>query len=345
MPVRTLLSALLLAPALLAPLAAQAAPHYRVTLLGTGWGDFGHGLSGNSISENGIAAGGYYDYADGRHYGYTWRDGVLSKFEGPSHSGVLVSGVNNSGTVVFSANDGPGTTYHAYTYAAGVVTALPELDSAAGSWGNAINNAGTVVGQGLATPPVFPGATLMGISHSGMVTGFGPGGAFLSDGVQTVPISPAGWSNITPFAINDAGAVVGMATLDGERYSRSFLFHNGGMTDLGWTHPLGTVALDVNNLGMAVGNSPEPDGTAYLYMNGQAHSLTSLIDPAYGLTITVANDINDLGQIAGQACGGPSNACTAVLLDPLSPVPEPGSWLMLGAGLGLLGVVARRRRG
>lgn len=346
MSVQRLLGALLLAPALLGPALAQAAPQYKLTLLGTGWGDFAHGLDG-SISENGIVAGSYYDYATERRYGYTWREGVLSKFEALPHTSVFVNGVNNSGTVVFSASDGPGTNYHGYTYASGVITPLAEQDGVAGSWAYAINNSGTVVGSGLASPPAIPGTTLTAISDSGMAAGLGANGAFLFDGTQTVAISPAGWQAITPFGINDAGAVVGMARPDGEWYARSFLFQDGVMTDLGMTHPLGTVAWDVNNLGMVVGNSPEPDGIAYLHMGGVTYTLNSLIDPAYGLTITSATSINDMGQIVGQACGGPRNGCTAVLLDPLSPVPEPGSWLMLGAGLGLLGMLSmsgRRRR-
>jgi probable HAF family extracellular repeat protein len=337
MPVLILLSALLLAPALLAPLAAQAAPQYKVTLLGTGGGHFGH----HSISENGIVAGSYWDDVAERRYGYTWRDGVLSTFEAPPHNGVFVHGVNNSGTVVFSAYDGPGSYYHAYTYAGGVVTALPEQAGGLSSFGYAINNAGTVVGNGLALPPNLADATLMAINNNGMATGVGPSGAILTDGTQTVAINPAGWHNITPFGINDAGALVGVAERDGEQGSRSFLFQDGVMTDIGFSHPMEMIALDVNNLGMVVGNSLELDGVAYLYMNGQMHTLNSLIDPAYGLSITVANAINDQGQIAGQACGGPSNGCAPVLL---SPVPELGSWLMLGAGLAMLGVLGRRRR-
>lgn len=66
--------------------------------------------------------------------------------------------------------------------------------------------------------------------------------------------------------------------------------------------------------------------------------LNSLIDPLSGWTITEAFDINDLGQIVAYGCT--TSACSPLLL---TPIPEPGPYLMMLAGLGLFIANARRR--
>ena len=67
--------------------------------------------------------------------------------------------------------------------------------------------------------------------------------------------------------------------------------------------------------------------------------LNSLIDPLSGWTLDVASDINDSGQIVASGCHT-TYRCNVLLL---TPVPEPETYLMMLADLGLLAAKARRR--
>ncbi len=65
-----------------------------------------------------------------------------------------------------------------------------------------------------------------------------------------------------------------------------------------------------------------------------------------GWTELSAVGINNHGQIIGWGHleGAPGGGSRAFLLSPIVAVPEPGTYAMLLAGLGLLGVVLRRRQ-
>lgn len=81
-------------------------------------------------------------------------------------------------------------------------------------------------------------------------------------------------------------------------------------------------------------------GGGWLYSGGTLRNLDAPIDPAAGLSIYDAAGINDLGQIVGTACDA-FGECGAVLLN---PVPEPETYGMMLAGLGVVGYAARRRK-
>jgi len=100
-------------------------------------------------------------------------------------------------------------------------------------------------------------------------------------------------------------------------------------------------ATGINASGQVVGWFCTGGGNsrAFLYSDGVMTNLNSLIDPLSGWTISSAQDINNSGQIAATGCNTTGN-CRVLLL---SPVPEPETYLMMLAGLGLLGMKLRRQ--
>ena len=68
--------------------------------------------------------------------------------------------------------------------------------------------------------------------------------------------------------------------------------------------------------------------------------LNSLVDPASGWNITIAQAINDSGQIVG---GGTINGQTHAFLMTPTAVPVPAAvWLFCSGLLGLVGVARRK---
>ncbi|MDZ8088637.1 MAG: DUF3466 family protein [Nostoc sp. DedQUE12b] len=122
------------------------------------------------------------------------------------------------------------------------------------------------------------------VGNSANINNFTGNNPFLySNGLtQRLPIQ-----NAIPYAINDRTQVVGGASGLGP-----FLYSNGVATSIGTPS---AVAYGLNNLGQAVGilNS----NTAFLYENGQTTNLGTLPGDRY----SVANDVNDSGQVVGSS--------------------------------------------
>ena len=121
------------------------------------------------------------------------------------------------------------------------------------------------------------------------------------------------------------------------------------MTDLG---TLGgadaySEAWDINNGGQIVGSSTLTlDGgiIAVIWDNGQIVDLNSFLDISLkqeGWFLTSATSINDSGQILAQMFNHQLREGRQALL---TPVPEPETYAMLLAGLGLLGFTMRKRK-
>ena len=233
-------------------------------------------------------------------------------------------GVNNAGQVVGETlvpTDVMGQARRrAFLWQNGVMTNLGELPGGFNySRAYGINNAGQVVGASEAA--TGPRAFLW---QNGVMTNLGdlPGGGDYSDAR----------------GINNAGQVVGYSSA--ATGTRAFMWQNGVMTNLG-DLPGGidsSYARGINNAGQVVGDS---DNRAFLWQDGVMTDLNTVSGIAgTGWNLAVATAINDAGQIVGYG-NNPLGAESAFIL---TPVPEPEVYLMMGVGVCLAGVIARRRK-
>jgi chitinase len=124
-------------------------------------------------------------------------------------------------------------------------------------------------------------------------------------------------------AINSLGHVVGTSgRTDPDTYeisSRSFLYTGGGLIDLG-VPSFQSSATDINDHGQIVGTMRTAGGFtfdhAYIYENGVAKDLNSLIPAGSGMTLAFAYAINNAGQIVGVGRNAAGNS-RAFLLTPM----------------------------
>jgi probable HAF family extracellular repeat protein len=113
------------------------------------------------------------------------------------------------------------------------------------------------------------------------------------------------------------------------------------MTILGTLGAHSSDARGINDSGEVVGALSGGINHAFLYRGGTMFDLNNLIDPSSVWTIEAANAINDSGQIVGFGPDRPAGGIHALLL---TPVPEPETYALLLAGLGLMGFMVRRRK-
>jgi probable HAF family extracellular repeat protein len=369
-----LLSALLVLAA--APLAAQAAPVYTVATVG----NFGNLTSQpNAVNNAGTVVG--YAYTSGSHINaYSSSSGnAASLHQGDPNTGNSKAwGINASGAVVGESN--VGNTTQATVFSNGSVQTLGTLGGA-NSYGYGINSSGNVAGvsdvaggyqHGFVTGP---NGTLIdigpingghyssanAINDLGAVTGFteidnqGDYRAYIYASGMTNILGTLGGNYSQGYAINNAGMVAGYSFLAGDLISHAFLYAGGVAVDLGSLGGTDSYATGINEAGSVVGasNLSNPAGGyhAFVYSGGLLKDLNDLIDPALGLTLNFASDINDKGQITAVGCYA-NRQCASLLLsladtgggDPNpNPVPEPEALSAGIAGL-LLARMLRRRR-
>lgn len=354
--------------AISAPAAARA--DWAITSLGTlgGTGDY-NWISG--INNAGQMAVTTYAADSSSSHAFLYSNGVMTDLSIPGAVWNSARGINNSGQVVGLSYAADYSTTTAFVTGANGVgaTYLP------GHYALDINDSGQVVGGTGAAPFIYSNGTMsylstlggswaeaMGINDSGQVMGMSwtagdvAGHVYLYSNGTMSDLGTLGgsWSDAWTGSINNSGQVVGLSSLAGEASTHAFLYSNGVMSDLGTLGGANSEATDLNNFGQVVGISGmSGDATwhSFLYSNGATIDLDMLAPvAAAGWTGLYAQAINDNGQIAGY---GTLNGTQQVFLlsgasdllpHATAPVPEPETWAMLLAGLGLLGFTARRRK-
>ncbi len=220
----------------------------------------------------------------------------------PAHTQSQALGINAGGHVV--GVSGPPFTGRAFLWPG--AGPLQDLGTLGGNGGSAldINDHGQVVGW---SHLVGDGSARATVWENGNIVNLGSGADF---------------SYAT--AINNKGQIVGTSTGPVNERARLWERDEAGnitMTNLGTLGAGGnSVAYGINEQGVIVGEyfDVATDATrGFLWQLGTMYDLTGLLDSAStGWTVTKAQDINDAGQIAGQACH-PDVGCHAVRLNPV----------------------------
>jgi probable HAF family extracellular repeat protein len=257
----------------------------------TGLGTLGGNDSvGNAINRTGQVAG-WSNNTVGVTDAFLWDGknmidlGALAPLSG---KGSTATGINDSGQVVgYWGTTVSSNPSHAWLYANGTVTSLPEpsFATAADSLGcttAAINNNGQIVGSCYAS----------GVSH-----------AVLWQNGTVTDLGTLGGSQAAATAINNLGQVVGWAQ-DSTSTKDGFLWSNGMMTNLGNFLPAA-----INDNGVMVGGDQIDSG-------GTLQNLSNLIPSGTPYQIASATAINNNGQIAVDANDTATSQAHALLLTP-----------------------------
>ena len=188
-----------------------------------------------------------------------------------------------------------------------------------------INASGQVVGYANITSSLYRHAFITSPNH-----------VFVSD------LGSLGGYDSAATGINDSGKVVGYSWLSPFGAIHAFITDvNSSMTDLGTLGGQSSYAYDINSTGQVVGRSNTADGSAFhAFITGPdgigMTDINDLVKLENGAFLVSATGINDIGQIITNASDGHAYL--------LSPIPEPETYAMLLAGLGIIGCFVRRRK-
>jgi len=343
----------------LVSLPAQALPQYSVFDLGALTGPATDALQINDVGQVLVRGGGSSTFL------YTPGSGVadLAQLTGlAAGSPIAGYGLNNLGQVIGQS----GRRDRSFIYRPGQPTEyLPARYTA-----YTLNDAGQYVGTrssgasgffrytpgiGYERVPLSPVITHL-LNDRGTVAGLivRPGtetgtAAARYDATGVHLLGNLGGSESWSRALNNAGDVVGRATT-ASGLSHAFLYTDaGGMVDLdtrGMGHPFFSMATAINDHGLIGGEFTDTDGSHRAFLSDGASGLVdlnTLLNPAgaaHWMIESVA-DVNNLGQIVGT--GRFDGQRRSFILNVIStPVPEPGTWMLMLIGLPVLRRFGRR---
>ena len=174
-----------------------------------------------------------------------------------------------------------------------------------------------------------PSGNALWINDEGQIVGFtGPCAAtshaavWDNDNVNTLPDNGTG---AEAFGNNNRGQIVGFVGAPNSGIANAALWQNGTLTNLGLLPgDLGGIASGINDKGQVVGSNFDSNiywSHAFIYQNGVMTDLNTLIPASSNLYLTMANKINERGQISAMAIvqnGPDAGNIHAILLTPVN---------------------------
>ncbi len=259
----------------------------------------------HSISDDGVVVGDIFPFNTSIHRAARWSVAGATGVDlgvDPSQPffDVEATAVNGGGLVAGRTVD-PASKVTAWTVTGTTITKLPFLPGGAQGRALAVNGTGLAVGSSAISTTVVSAAAW----QNGQVRDLGllPGGDFAEAD-----------------AVNSAGVAVGVSNTapggDGAGL-HAVKFSGGTVTDLnipGTTALANATATGINDSGVIIGSLP--NGGAYVYRDGVATDLNTLIPPNSGFHITKATGINNNGVIVGIAQKGFGGRTFGVVLTP-----------------------------
>jgi probable HAF family extracellular repeat protein len=190
--------------------------------------------------------------------------------------------------------------------------------------------------QALPTVGTDPDGVAFGINNQGQAVGYSGTCTAANHAVlweqngTAVALPDLGVEGALATAINDQGQVIGqVASADGTT-AYGALWQNGAITSLGTLQgDFSSLAEGINNQGQVVGSTQLSNGYwshAFIWQNGVMTDLNTLFPANSNLYATMANSINERGQVSGMATvlsGPDAGKIHAFLATPANGIAGP----------------------
>ena len=227
---------------------------------------------------------------------FFWQNGHMSALPTLGGNNGQASAINNHGQIAGFAENGivdsgcpPNTTNNRIVlpvlWEKGKAQPLPTVGSDPDAVAFGINNQGQAVGYS---------GTCTAVNH-----------AVLWENGIAIPLPDLGVPGALGVGINDQGQIVGQVVSADGTTVYGALWQNGAITNLG-TLPgdFTSFAEGINNQGQVVGSTQDSNcnwSHAFIWQNGVMTDLNTLFPASSNLYATMANAINERGQISGMA--------------------------------------------